>query len=210
MGPTVLLADDHLIVRQGIKTMLEQAGLQVVGEAANGQEALRLAAANQPDVAVLDLTMTMLNGTDAARAIRHAVPKTKILILTVHREDQYVRDALQAGIDGYVLKTQATEDLLQAITEVLRGSMYLSPGISRAVVEGYLKKSGLPAVSLSPRERQTLQLIAEGHTTKEIAQVLGVTPKTAESYRTTLMTKLDIHETAGLVRYAIRHGVIQP
>jgi len=206
----ILLADDHLIFRQGLKGVLEREGLQVVGEAADGQEAIRRARDSSPDVAVLDLTMPLLNGLDAAREIVRVSPRTRPILLTMHSEDPYVLEAMRAGIKGYVLKTQPSTDLIQAIQEVSRGRVYLSPGVSRAVVEAYLGKTELPPDPLSPREREVLQLVAEGKTTKETARLLGVSVKTAENHRTRIMAKLDIHETAGLVRYAIRQGIIQP
>ena len=202
----VLLADDHLIVRQGLKALLEREGIKVVGEAADGHEAVRLAQALRPDVAVLDLAMPLLNGLDTAREILRISSRTRTILLTMHPEDHYIFEALRAGIEGYVLKTQAAEDLVRAIREVFRGMIYLSPGVSRAVVQAYLAKTDLPPDPLAPRERQVLQLIAEGKTTKEIAVFLGLSVKTAESYRTRIMQKLDIHETAGLVRYAIRRA----
>ena len=206
----VLLADDHLIVRQGLKALLEREGIKVVGEAADGHEAVRLAQALRPDVAVLDLAMPLLNGLEAAREILHASPRTQPILLTMYTEDHYVLEALRARIKGYVLKTQAAEALVQAIREVSRGMIYLSPGVSQAVVQAYLAQTDLSPDPLTPRERQVLQLVAEGKTTKEIAVLLGISVKTAESYRTRIMQKLDIHETAGLVRYAIRRGLIQP
>lgn len=206
----VLLADDHLIVRQGLKGLLEREGFEVVGEASNGHEALHMAQTLCPDVAILDLAMPLLNGLDAAQEILRASPRTRMILLTMHTEDHQVVKALQAGIRGYVVKTQAAEDLVQAIREVSQGRVYLSPGISEVVVKGYLTKSEPPAEPLTPRERQVLQLVAEGKTTKEIAGLLGLTVKSAESYRTRIMEKLDIHETAGLVRYAIRRGLIEP
>jgi DNA-binding NarL/FixJ family response regulator len=206
----IILADDHLIVRQGLKSILEKESHTVVGEAGDGREAVRLAQELCPDIAVLDLSMPLLNGLDAAREIVKVSPQTRVILLTMHTEDPYVMEALRAGIRGYLLKTQAAQDLVQAIHEVSRGSMYLSPGISRTVVEAYLAKSELPPDPLTPREREVLQLIAEGKTTKEAAAVLGVSVKTAESHRTRIMEKLEIHETASLVRYAIRRGLIQP
>ena len=206
----ILLADDHLIFRQSLKGLLEREGFQIIGEAADGQEAVRRARDLSPDVAVLDLAMPLLNGLDAAREIVRASPRTRPILLTMHTEDPYVMEALRAGIKGYVLKTQPSTDLVQAIQEVSRGRIYLSPGISRTVVDAYLAKTELPPDPLSPREREVLQLVAEGKTTKEIARLLGVSVKTAENHRTRIMAKLDIHETAGLVRYAIRHGIIQP
>lgn len=205
----IVLADDHMIVRQGLKSLLEREGFQVVGEAADGFEAVRLSRDLTPDLAVLDLSMPSLNGVDAALEIVQASPKTKIILLTMHTEEQYVLRALRAGITGYILKTKAAADLLQAIHEVSRGMTYLSPGVSSTVVQAYLSKSDIPADPLSHREHQVLQLIAEGKSTKEVAAILGVSVKTAESHRTRIMEKLDIHETASLVRYAIRRGLVQ-
>ncbi len=193
-----------------MKSLLEREGLQIIGEAADGQEAIRRARDLSPDVAVLDLAMPLLNGLDAAREIVRASPRTRPILLTMHTEDPYVMEALRAGIKGYVLKTQPSTDVVQAIQEVARGRIYLSPGISRTVVDAYLAKTELPPDPLSPREREVLQLVAEGKTTKEIARLLGVSVKTAENHRTRILAKLDIHETAGLVRYAIRRGLIQP
>jgi DNA-binding NarL/FixJ family response regulator len=196
--------------RQGLKTLLEREGLDVIGEASDGREAIRLAQQLNPDVAVLDLVMPLLNGVDAAREITKVSRKTKPILLTMHTEDRYVIEALKAGITGYVLKTQAASDLVTAISEVFKGTTYLSPGVSGAVVAAYLAKSEIQQPSLTSRERQILQLVAEGKTTKEAASVLGVSVKTAESHRSSLMEKLSIHETAGLVRYAIRIGLIRP
>jgi len=206
----ILLADDHLIVRQGLKALLEREGFSVVAEVADGQDAIRSARERCPDVAVLDFGMPLLNGLGAAREILQACPRAKAILLTMHTEDHYVLEALQAGVKGYVVKTQAAADLIRAIHEVLRGMMYLSPGVSQAVVEAYLAKSELPVDPLTPREREVLQLVAEGKSTKEIAQLLGISFKTAESHRTRIMKKTSIHETAGLVRYAVRRGLIQP
>src|SRR6058998_3296092 len=206
----IILADDHLIVRQGLRSILEREAYTVLGEAGDGREALRLAQELRPDVAVLDLAMPLLNGLDAAREISRVSPQTKTILLTMHTEDPYVMEALRAGVKGYLLKTLAAQDLVQAIREVSRGAMYLSPGISRTLVEAYLAKSELPPDPLTPREREVLQLVAEGKTTKEVAVILGISVKTAESHRTRIMGKLEIHETASLVRYAIRRGLVQP
>lgn len=179
-------------------------------EASNGQEAVDMATKSQPDIAILDVSMPLLNGIDATRELKRSSPKVKIIILTKHDEDHYVTEALRVGVHGYVLKSQVANDLLHAIQEVRRGSVYLSPGISTAVIGAYLSKASVPADPLSTRERQVLQLIGEGKSTREAAQQLGVSVKTVESHRTRLMRKLDIHETASLVRYAIRRGLIQP
>jgi two-component system response regulator NreC len=210
MTTRVLLADDHSLLRQGLKTLLEKQGFQVVAEASDGQETLRSVEESQPDVAIVDLSMPVLNGIDAARELKKSSPKTKVIVLTQHDEDQYVREALLAGVEGYVLKSQAGDDLVQAIQEVCRGSVYLSPNISRAVVDAYLSRKYVSTDPLSVRERQVLQLVGEGKSTKDIAVHLGISVKTAESHRARLMKKLDMHETASLVRYAIRRGLIQP
>lgn len=206
----ILLADDHLVVRQGLKVLLESEGFSIVGEASDGREALQLAQNLRFDVAVLDLAMPLLNGIDAGRAILQACPKTKVVLLTMHTEDHLILEALRAGIKGYVLKSKATEELVEAIQEVSRGRLYLTPGASETVVQAYLAKTELPPEPLSPREREFLQLIAEGKTTKEAAGLLGISVKTAESHRTRIMQKLNIHEIASLVRYAIRRGLVSP
>ncbi len=209
MTVEVVLADDHLSVRQGLRILLEGEGeYKIVGEASDGHEAIRLARKFQPDIALLDVRMPLLNGLDAARAIRKESPKTCSLLLTAYKEDEYVLDALRAGVRGYILKTLAADDLIDAIHEVLRGGIYLSPGISRTVVEAFLTRNTQSDEILSVRERQVLQLIAEGKSSKEIAGLLGLGVRTAESHRARIMKKLDIHDTAGLVRYAIRKGVL--
>jgi two-component system, NarL family, response regulator NreC len=206
----VVLADDHTLVRQGLKSLLDREGIQVLAEASDGMEASRLVGSLRPDILVADITMPVLNGLDAAREIARSSPKTKVILLTQHDEEQYLSDALEAGVKGYVLKSQAAADLILAIREVSRGSAYLSPGISGALVDAYRSRSDKPSDPLTPRERQVLQLIAEGKSTKDVASLLGISVKTAESHRTRLMQKLDIHETASLVRYAVRRGIIRP
>ena len=206
----VLLADDHEIVRQGVRALLEEAGHDVVGEAADGREACELARKLRPNVAVLDLAMPLLNGMDAAGEIRRVSPGTITILLTMHTERPYVLQALRAGAKGYVLKTQAADDLIRAIREVRGGAVYLSPGVAVGLVDAYLSEEDEPKELLTARERQVLQLIAEGKTTKAIAELLGISFKTAESHRNRTMKKLDIHQTAGLVRYAIRRGLIRP
>jgi DNA-binding NarL/FixJ family response regulator len=210
MALRLILADDHQIVRQGLRALLEREGLEIAAEAADGNAAVTLVEVYHPDIAILDLSMPGLNGVDAAREILQRHPKVGVILLTVHNEDYQVVTALRAGIRGYVIKTQAADELVRAIREVATGGMYLSPDVSRIMVGVYLSGSELPADPLTPRERQILQLIAEGRTTKEVASLLGLTTKTAESYRSRIMDKLDIHQTAGLVRYAIRRGLIEP
>ena len=210
MRTRILLADDHPIVREGLRALLEREGFDVQAEAADGREAVRLARDLSPHVALLDLVMPLLNGLDAAREIRRASPRTKRILLTMYTEDSYVIEAIRAGINGYVLKTQAVADLAQATREVCQGRVYLNPGISRTVIEAYLDRTELPPDPLSRREREVLQLVAEGKTSKEIAHLLGVTTKTAEVHRVRIMKKLGIQGTAALVRYAIRRGMVRP
>jgi DNA-binding NarL/FixJ family response regulator len=205
----VLIADDHQMVRQGLRALLENAGHVIVAEAATGREAVDLAAVHQIDIAVLDLSMPILNGVDAARELVRVAPQTRTILLTMHADRPYVVEAMQAGAKGYVLKTQAAEDLVRAIDEVCRGAVYLSPGVAVSLVDAVLHKDESGAKDLTARERQILQLIAESKSTKQIGRILKISYKTVESHRSRLMKKLDIHETAGLVRYAIRRGLVQ-
>lgn len=205
----VILVDDHVLVRQGIKSLLEREGMQVLAEASDGQEAVRQVEKLKPDVAIMDIGMPLLNGMDAARTASRSCPKTKFILLTQHDEDQYVSEALDAGVMGYILKSQVANDLVLAIRKVLRGDVYLSPGIASAVIGAHRSKSEGPVNPLTARERQVLQLVAEGKGTKDVASLLGVSVKTAESHRSRLMQKLDIHEVASLVRYAIKQGMVQ-
>ncbi len=209
MPPTIVLADDHSVVRQGIRILLERENFEIVGEAVNGMEAVQLAEKHQPDVVLLDLAMPVMNGITAVGQIRDVSPRTKVILLTMHTEEHNVLQALRAGVKGCVTKTQAVEHLIVAIREVCAGGVYLSPSVSGAVVQAYLARSEAPYDPLTDRERQVLQLVAEGNTTKEIALILGVAAKTAETHRVKVMDKLDIHSTAGLVRYAIRRGLVQ-
>lgn len=208
MSVRVFLADDHVVVREGLKALLEREGFAVVGEASNGHDAVEMIDRLRPDVAVLDVSMPVLNGIDAAREVIHKSARTKVLLLTMFAEERYVLASLRAGISGYVLKTKASQELVQAIRDVCKGETYLSPGISRTVVEAYLASTTPPQDPLTLRERQVLQLVAEGKTSKEIAALLGISTKTTESHRTNIMDKLNIRDTAGLVRYAIRQGII--
>jgi DNA-binding NarL/FixJ family response regulator len=206
----LVLVDDHALVRQGLRALLEREGFQVAGEASDGQEALRLVPTVHPDLYILDISMPLMNGLDTARELQKPPSqKTKTILLTRHDEAQYVSEALRAGVKGYVLKSQVAIDLIQAIYQVCRGGIYLSPNISRAVVEAYLSKTEISREPLTSRERQVLQLVGEGKSSKEVARLLGISAKTAESHRARLMRKLDVHETASLVRYAIRSGLIE-
>jgi two-component system, NarL family, response regulator NreC len=205
----ILLADDHAVVREGLRVLLEREGFTFSAEAADGREAIQLCEKHKPDIAVLDLAMPLLNGIDAAREIIKANSKIKVILLTMHTEDHLVLESLRAGVTGYVLKTRASSELVQAIRAVSKGEMYLTQSISRTIVQAFLNKDDVPDRFLSDRERQVLQLVAEGKTTKELATILGISAKTAESHRSNIMDKLDIHDVAGLVRYAIRTGIIQ-
>jgi two-component system, NarL family, response regulator NreC len=205
----VILADDHLIVRQGLRMVLEKEHIEILGEASDGLEAIRLIKELLPEIAVLDLDMPGLDGLSVLREAALVSPQTRTIILTRHMEEPYAVEALRIGARGYVLKTQASTDLVAAIRHVDRGEVYLSPKISNAVVRAFLTNPDAPR-KLSVRERQVLQLVGEGHSTKKIATLLGISVKTADTHRTKVMEKLDIHQTAGLVRYAIRNGLIEP
>jgi DNA-binding NarL/FixJ family response regulator len=209
MATRILLAEDHLVVRDGLRALLEHNGFEVIAEAADGREAVEQAGRLRPDVAILDLFMPTLNGIDAAREIGKVSPRTRTILLTGSQEIDHVVTALQSGVTGYVEKSRASADLILAVREVAQGAVYLSKGTPRDLTDAYLNGGG-SRERLSPRERQVLQLVAEGKSTKEAASVLGISVKTAESHRTRIMRKLDVHETASLVRYAIRHGLVQP
>ena len=207
----IVIVDDHLILLQGIKKLLEgEVGYQVVGEACDGIEGVELIKRLKPDIAIVDITLPGLNGLDVARTVAAANQRTRIILLTMHKESPYVIEAMNTGVHGYVIKTEASADLLRAIRDVARDRMYFSPGISQIFVEAYRHKDTLEVDPLTAREREVLQLIAEGQKTKQVAVRLGISIKTAESHRMHLMKKLDIHDTAGLVRYAVRRGLIHP
>jgi two-component system, NarL family, response regulator NreC len=209
MSTHVLLADDHRIIRDGMKVFLEREGYRVNAEAQNGQEAVRLALRIKPEVVVLDITMPVLNGLEAAREILRNAPATKVILLSMHDESPYVLDALRMGVKGFVTKTHAADDLVHAIREALRGKTYLSPELSQTIITAIQLKADVAEDPLTPRERQVLQLVAEGKTTRQAAELLNISVKTAETHRNRIMEKLNVHETAGLVRYAIRRGLIQ-
>lgn len=214
----VILADDHALVRAGFRALLEKLpGVEVVAEASDGREALRLIEAVQPDVVLMDIGMAGMNGLEATARAASAFPRVRIVILSMHASEEYVLQALRAGAAGYLVKNAGTSELEMALKAVVRGETYLSPAVSRHVVDDYLRRvageraggaAQSPYEALTPRQREILQLIAEGQTTKEIAHTLGLSVKTVETYRSELMQKLDIHDIAGLVRYAIRMGVI--
>jgi DNA-binding NarL/FixJ family response regulator len=209
MTKRLLFADDHQLFREGLRVLLPADEFTIVAEAADGRDAVRMAQRHQPDIAVLDVSMPELNGVDSTREVLRASPRTKVVVLTMHREHPYVIEALRAGARGFVLKTQPALEFLGALREVAAGGVYVPPEYWRVVVES--QQNGHAAVPdpLSPREREVLQLVAEGKTTKAIGAVLNISYKTAESHRLRIMAKLDIHETASLVRYAIRNRLIQ-
>jgi two-component system, NarL family, response regulator NreC len=209
MGIRVVLADDHAVVRSGVKLLLEVEGFEVVGEAADGLEAVRLVRALNPEIAVLDRAMPLLNGIDAAREIRQVAPLTRLILLTMDTDERHHLEALRAGFRGCVLKSYEARELTEAIHAVVAGGTYLHAGLSSVVVEAYLGGADPRPSPLSSRERQVLQLLAEGKRTREVAALLGLNVKTAESHRTRIMKKLDLKETAGLVRYALREGMTQ-
>jgi two-component system, NarL family, response regulator NreC len=206
----IVLADDHGMIRQGLKVILEAEGFDVPGEAANGIEAVELCQKLRPDVAVLDISMPLLNGIDAAREILKSRPQTKIILLTAHNQEQYVIQGLRHGVTGYLLKENAADELVHAVRAVGGGALYVTAGVSRAVVQAFSARENDPRELLSPRERQVLQLIAEGKSMKDIGALLGISSRTADSHRTKIMEKLALHDTASLVRYAISIGLIPP
>jgi DNA-binding NarL/FixJ family response regulator len=207
-GLRVLLADDHQTLRQGLKALLELQGLQVVAEASDGRAAVEAARKHRPDVVVLDVAMPVLNGVEAAREIATASPHSVVILLTALADARFALDALRAGVRGFVDKSQGADELLQAIRDVWDGGLYLGPGASQAVVDACMASDTQRGDRLTPREQQVVRLVAEGKATKEIAEDLGISAKTAEFHRARIMEKLNIHTTAGLVRYAIREGMI--
>ncbi|EEF57190.1 response regulator [Pedosphaera parvula] len=208
----ILLADDHTLLRAGIRSLLEKMpGVEVVGEAADGREALSLVKALQPGVVLMDIAMSGLNGLEATARIVKEFPSSRVIILSMHANEEYVLQTLRAGAAGYLLKDAATAELELAIQAVSRGDTYLSPAISKRVIEDYLGRINgqkSPMEQLTPRQREILQLIAEGKSTKEMAFLLNLSVKTVETHRTQLMDRLGIHDVPGLVRYAMRMGLI--
>ena len=211
----ILIADDHGIVRTGLKLLLDRIGeMEVVGEAADGREAVRLAAELHPDIVIMDIAMPLLNGLQAAQAIRQNTP-TGVIFVTMHTDESYILKALDAGARGYLLKDNADEDIERAVRAVAAGKPYFSPAISRTLLEEdirLMRKRGVQDSYdlLTEREREVLQLLAEGKSNKEAAAVLNLSPYTVETHRTNLMQKLGIHNTAEIVLYAVRKGVITP
>lgn len=206
----ILLADDHRLVRQGFRLILQsQEDMEVVGETGNGREAVEMAAALRPDVVVMDVTMPELNGIEATRRIRTATPSAHVLALSVHRDGVYVREIVRAGAEGYILKESADTELLTAVRAVAAGHSYLSPEIASHVLKDYRKQAVDPLDLLSPREREILQLLAEGKTNKDIATQLNLSVYTVDGHRTRIMEKLGLHSLGELVRFAIRNGVVE-
>lgn len=210
----LLLADDHRLMRAGLRALLlSLEHVQVVAEAGNGYEALKLAEQHQPDIVIMDIGMEELNGLEATARMAKLTPAPRVIILSMHANEEYVRRALQAGAVAYLLKGAEPTELEFAIQAVMRGETYLTPAVSKQVIQDYLHGGAVKPDSLSeltPRQREVLQLIAEGHSTKEIANKLKLSIKTVETHRGELMHRLDIHEVAGLVRYAIRTGLVTP
>jgi DNA-binding NarL/FixJ family response regulator len=208
----VLIADDHTLVRAGIRALLQDLeGVEVVAEAGDGREAMDLVERHRPDVLVTDIAMPHLGGLELAGRVTRELPATRVIILSMHANEEYASRALQAGAAGYLLKDSGLAELELAVRAVVRGETYLSPAVSRHVIADYLRRTGGAPDSgpLTPRQGQVLQLIAEGKTTKQIARLLGVSIKTVETHRVQLMDRLDIHDVAGLVRYAIRTGMVR-
>jgi DNA-binding NarL/FixJ family response regulator len=210
---SLILADDHALVRAGIRTLLEKLeGIQIVGEAGDGRETLVLVEKHQPNVVVMDISMPGLNGLDTTVRIVRDHPRTKVLILSMHTAEDYVLQALRAGATGYLLKDAATVELGVALVAVRRGETYLSPTISKEVLARHRQQQLDPKAdsikALTPRMREIVQLIAEGRSTKEIAFLLNLSVKTIETHRMHLMARLDLHDVAGVVRYALRTGLI--
>ena len=211
----IVLADDHLMVRQGLKALLEREGLTVLGEADDGHEAVRLAHELHPDVAVLDVTMPGLNGLDATRQIRNVAPKTEVLVLTMHTSEDLAREVLSAGARGYILKSDAGRDLVNAVESVARHKPFLTSRIAELVLDSFLQsapKDGRPAAvrELTDREREVVLLLADGKTNREVAGRLNISKKTAETHRANIMRKLHFDSLSDLVRYAIRNHLTEP
>jgi DNA-binding NarL/FixJ family response regulator len=211
---TVLIADDHTIVRHGIASLLSlNEDFQTVAEAENGRDAVDLTIQLKPDVVLMDIGMPVLNGLEATRQIRKHVPQSRVLILSGYDNDEYILQVVQSGANGYVLKTTLLEDLYAAIRSVYNGQAFFSPSVSKVIVEGYLNRSSSSIASakslrsLTTREREILQLIAEGHLHQQIALRLSISVRTVDTHRNNIMKKLDIHDTAGLVNYAIKNGI---
>jgi two-component system, NarL family, response regulator NreC len=213
-GLRILLADDHTIVRQGVRKILEEhPDWQVVGEAANGRDAVRLAVDLRPDIALIDIGMPLLNGIEATRQIARRTTGVSIVILSMYSDEAYIAQVLQAGARGYLLKDSADEDLIRALTAVSQGKSFFSPAVAKVMLDDYVRQMAERGIvdryeSLSEREREIFQLIAEGRSNKEIADLLNVSPSTVETHRGHIMEKLDVHSAVELVLFAVRRGLI--
>ncbi len=213
MSIRVLIADNHPVVRDGMRAVIgnEGEGIEIIGEASNGKDVLAMAKRNPVDVYVLEISMPELNGIDTTERLLRMDPKSKVIILSIHDSRSFVEKALKSGAKGYVVKEDATEEMIHAIREVYQGRFYLSPAISKYIVDGFLgrihDKDECAMVNLTSREREILQLIAEGHTNKEIARGLGLSLFTVNVHRRNFMRKLDLHKLADLIRYAIKEGI---
>jgi DNA-binding NarL/FixJ family response regulator len=210
----LMLVEDHTILREGIRSLLStHPQFFVAGEAGDGREAFRMAEKLKPDLVLIDLTLPRMNGLDAIREIRRLCPKTKILVLTVHKAEEYVFESLKSGADGYMLKDAGATELLLAIENILDGKNYISPGISQNIVEGYLRSKGgansgpAPHTLLTRREKQIVKLIAEGYKTKDIAGFFHISQKTVDTHRSNLMKKLDLHNAAEVAAYAVENNL---
>jgi DNA-binding NarL/FixJ family response regulator len=205
----ILLADDHGLVRQGFSMILgAEADMEVVGQAGNGREAVEMAEKLQPDLVIMDVTMPELNGIEATRRLAISLPRTRVLALSMHKDSAYVREILRAGARGYLLKDSGDADLLKAVRSVANGEGYISPAVSEAVLSDYRRHVTNPIDLLTSREREVLQMIAEGKTNKEIATVLNLSVYTVEAHRGRVMEKLNLHSAGELVRFALRSGLI--
>jgi DNA-binding NarL/FixJ family response regulator len=209
----IVLADDHHLVRRGIRALLEALpNVRVVGEAGDGREALELIERHRPDIALIDISMPGLNGLEVAERTARSSPGTRVIVLSMHKGEVFVAKAMRAGVAGYLLKDAADEELTLALTAVSRGDVYLSPQISRQVVEQFTRAASEPdpLAGLTPRQREILQLVAEGRSSKEIAALLDLSTKTVESHRAQIMERLGVHDVTALVRFAIRVGLVSP
>jgi two-component system response regulator NreC len=210
----LVVADDHKIFRQGITKLLEdESDLQVVGEAANGREAVKKTTELKPDVVLMDIAMANLNGLEATKQIKKVLPETKVIMLTMHKNEEYILQSFQAGASGFILKEGAVEELVNAIRSIHQDKSFLSPTISKTLIDAYLRKmetgkTETPFDLLTDREREVLQLIAEGYTNREVAKALFISVKTVEAHRAHIMAKLNIHDVAKLVKYAIQKGLV--
>lgn len=210
---TMMIADDHTLVRAGLRALLEDmGGNEIIAEAADGREAIRLAETHRPDIILMDVSMPLLNGIEATAQLAKRIPTSRVIILSMYAREEYLLQALRAGAAGYLLKDAATTELERAVRTVAQGGSYISTAVSGLLARDSISgvRAGVSPERLTPRQREVLQLIAEGRTTKEIAFMLSISVKTADTYRTQLMNELDIHNVAGLVRYAIRMGLVSP